>query len=179
MIAIESFLTDRLHIRRLKTSDAEAIFDAYASKEKCVQYISWKAHESILDTKAFLEVAIKNFDSGKDYAYAILLKETKQLIGSIGMVNEGGKVSIGYVLGTQYTGKGFATEATKCLLNYLSTQQGIFRIWACCAIENKASAKVLERSGMLLEATVKDWVVFPNLNNESRDCLFYYYPTQK
>jgi ribosomal-protein-alanine N-acetyltransferase len=177
MNAPESFLTDRLIIRRLKTMDAESIFNAYASNVESVKYISWKVHETLIDTKAFLEVTIPKFDSGKDYAYGIELKDSKEFIGSIGMVNEGGKAFIGYIIGAKYEGKGYCTEAAKCILNHLSKQPDIFRIWACCAVENIGSVKVLEKAGMVQEATIKDWVLFPNLNNEPRDCHFYYYPS--
>jgi len=176
MQAPESFETKRLLIRRCKSSDAEAVYNTYASKQERVRYISWKAHRTIADTREFLEVAHQNFDSGKDFAYALVLKENNTLVGSIGMVNEGGRVFIGYIIGKEYERKGYTTEAVKCMLSYLSNQHGVFRIWACCAVENIASAKVLEKAGMLQEALVKDWVIFPNLNNQPRDCYFYYYP---
>ena len=76
-------------------------------------------------------------------------------------------------------GKGFATEAATYILHFLSKQPEIYRIWACCATENNASVRVLEKSGMIREGVVKDWIVFPNLNNEARDCHFFYYPLKR
>ena len=36
-------------------------------------------------------------------------------------------------------------------------------MWAVCAVENHASARVMEKAGMKREGTLRHWMVFPNL----------------
>jgi len=38
--------TPRLKLRRLEVSDAQAMYDNWASKEEVAKYLSWNVHES-------------------------------------------------------------------------------------------------------------------------------------
>ncbi len=172
----ENFTTERLVIRKLQYLDAEDIFNSYASDPKSTRYISWPTHKSIQETNIFLKSKIENWGNESDHPYAIFHKDSNEFIGSIGFVNETGKVFIGYIIAPKMEGKGYATEATKCIVQYLVSRNEYYRIWACCALENKPSTKVLEKAGMIREALIKKWVNFPNMNKESLDCYFYYYP---
>ena len=49
-----------------------------------------------------------------------------------------------------WQGRGFATEALKTVLEYLTENEGISRVTAWCAAENARSRRVLEKSGMQL-----------------------------
>jgi ribosomal-protein-alanine N-acetyltransferase len=46
--------TERLILRRLSMDDAEDIF-AYASDPEVPRYMLWEVHESIEDTKGFID----------------------------------------------------------------------------------------------------------------------------
>jgi len=48
-------------------------------------------------------------------------------------------------------GRGLATEAVKTLLLYAFDQLKLHRVEAGCAVDNKGSVRVLEKSGMQLE----------------------------
>jgi ribosomal-protein-alanine N-acetyltransferase len=56
-----------------------------------------------------------------------------------------------YKLHPAYWGKGFATEALSALLMFGFDTLELHRIEAGCAVENIASKRVLEKSGMKLE----------------------------
>src|SRR3989337_1788222 len=89
--------TERLLLQRLKYEDAAEIFYAYASKPDATKYLSWPTHQSIDETESFLKYAIESWEFGTQYAYSIRLKN-RFLIGSIGLLNEEGKIQLGYVL---------------------------------------------------------------------------------
>ncbi len=53
-----------------------------------------------------------------------------------------------FKLNPRYWGKGYATEALTVLINFGFNNLKLHRIGAGCAVDNKASARVLEKVGM-------------------------------
>ncbi len=62
---------------------------------------------------------------------------------------------IGYWLGEKYWGQGITTQAVKLVTKYGFEKLGLRRIYAFVFIWNKASAKVLEKSGFKYEGRLK------------------------
>lgn len=58
-----------------------------------------------------------------------------------------GAVEIGYWLGKDYWGKGFATEAARALIGYAFNKAGVKRITCGHFAENAASARVIRKLG--------------------------------
>lgn len=69
------------------------------------------------------------------------------------------KVSVGYRLLRRFWGKGIATEAVSLLVGYLYSKTDTEIITASTMIENKASARVLEKNGFIMTASSvdEDW----------------------
>jgi RimJ/RimL family protein N-acetyltransferase len=65
------------------------------------------------------------------------------------------------------------TEAVKGLIAWALKQQHIYRIWAVCDVDNVASARVMEKAGMVREGTLRRWSVHPNISREPRDSYCY------
>jgi ribosomal-protein-alanine N-acetyltransferase len=89
-----------------------------------------------------------------------------------------GKLSViltinGYALARTYWGQGFASEVVRMLVNWMLAQPNIYRIWAVCDLENRASDRVLEKSGLICEGVLRRWLIHPNISNEPRDCACY------
>src|SRR5688572_30436648 len=134
--------TERLLLHRLKYEDAEEIFYAYASKLQATQFLAWPTHQSIDDTRNFLKYAIESWDFGTDYSYSIRLKN-HVLIGSIGVVNDNGKIQLGYVISPGHWGKGYTTEACSRIISIVKTFREVYRIGTFVDAENVASLHVL------------------------------------
>jgi RimJ/RimL family protein N-acetyltransferase len=83
------------------------------------------------------------------------------------------KVEIGYVLGRAHWGRGYMTEAVSALAECLLLRRQVFRVWAVCDIENRASARVLEKADFAREGILRRWMSHPNLSSEPRDCFIY------
>lgn len=164
--------TERLLLQRLRYEDAEEIFYAYASKAEATRYLSWATHESIDETRSFLKYSIDSWNFGSDYSYSIRLK-TGSLIGSIGVVNDIGKVQLGYVLSPSHWGRGYATEACRHLLATVQTIGELYRIGTFVDAENAASIRVLEKCGLVPEARLPKWFRFINQNNQPKDCILF------
>ena len=69
------------------------------------------------------------------------------------------KVSMGYRLAEEFWGRGIATQTVGLMVDYLYSQTDIEIITASTMIENKASARVLEKCGFLMTAAnvPEDW----------------------
>ena len=164
--------TERLLLQRLRYEDAEEIFYAYASKPQATRFLSWATHQSVDETRKYLDNAVERWNSGTDYAYSIRLKNGV-LIGSIGIVNDDGKIQFGYVISPVHWGNGYTTEACLRLLSIVKSTSGLYRIGTFVDAENVASIRVLLKCGFIEEARLPKWFRFVNQGNQPKDCLFF------
>jgi RimJ/RimL family protein N-acetyltransferase len=65
------------------------------------------------------------------------------------------------------------TEAVQAVVATLLALPEIHRVWAYCDVDNIASARVLEKSGLGWEATLRRYAIHPNLGTEPRDVNLY------
>lgn len=170
--------SDRLIIERLRYEFAEEIFFAYASKPEATKYVAWPTHNRVEETREYLKYAIAAWNLGTDYSYIIRVKQTNQLIGSIGCINEQGKVQFGYILSPNFWNQGIATEACKTLLSKLCALQNVFRIWTFTDVDNIASQRVLTKCGLVEEARLSLWFRFINQHNTPKDCILFKLPNE-
>lgn len=175
MIALSmpvKFETERLLLQRLRYEDAEEIFYAYASKPEATQYLSWATHQSVDETRSYLNYAISGWNFGTDYSYSIRLKNGV-LIGSIGILHDNGKVQLGYVISPNHWGKGYTTEACRRLLSVLKNFRHVYRIGTFVDADNEASIRVLKKCGLVEEARLLKWFRFINQQNQPKDCILF------
>ena len=64
-------------------------------------------------------------------------------------------MEIGYDIIPSERGKGYGTEAVQIMVDYLFLSKDIFRIQAVTNVGNKASQRVLEKSGFKKEGTLR------------------------
>jgi len=113
------------------------------------------------------------WDVGRAFHWVIERAADKQVMGMMIARVDAGKWELGYVLARQHWGRGFMTEALKELIAWALKQKDIYRIWAVCDVDNLASARVMEKSGMQREGILRRWSVHPNLSAEPRDSYCY------
>lgn len=69
--------------------------------------------------------------------------------GFKGRPDQDGTVEIGYGVAPLHRGRGYATEAAGALVRWALTHSKVKRIIAECAPDNRASIRVLEKTGFL------------------------------
>ena len=152
--------TERLILRKFELSDAEDVYNNYASHDEVSKYVTWQTHKSINDTIAYLNnVVIPDYENEYTYRWAIVLKETGKVIGCIDVVHknvEKQRAEIGYVLSDYYWGQGLMPEAGKAVVKYLF-EEGFNRIQALHDEENPKSGRVMQKIGMEYEGTLKQY----------------------
>lgn len=164
-IGTQTIETERLILRRFELSDAQNMFDNYCGKEKVTEFLSWDAHKTVEDTKSYLtDVVLPNYDLINTYCWAIVWKETNEVIGCIDVCAKDERrrcAELGWVIGDEYWGRGIMPEAATSVLKYLFAV-GYERIQATHHVQNKKSGRVMEKIGMQCEGIHKKFSMFKN-----------------
>ena len=174
MKAPEFIETERLILRRPLPTDAESIFARYASDPEVTRYLGWPRHKSIEQTRGFLSFSNDAWKKSPGGPYIIELRESRMVLGSTGFGFETPiRAAVGYVLARDAWGRGYSTEALRAL-TAVSSEIGVCYLYAYCHPEHKASARVLEKCGFVLEGTLPQHSEFPNLEGAGpKDVLCY------
>ena len=170
----ERFETSRLVLRKPTFADAEAVFIRYASDPEVTRYLGWPRHQSVDDTKAFLNFSDAEWSRWPAGPYLIEPHSGHKLLGSTGLTFEvPSRAVTGYVLARDAWGKGYATEALTAIVE-IAEGLGVIQLYALCHPDHPTSARVLEKCGFRLEKRLEQFAEFPNLNPGRREaCLRY------
>jgi RimJ/RimL family protein N-acetyltransferase len=153
--------TARLFLRKPELSDAEAIFQGWSSDPEITRYLGWPRHRSLEDTRAFLQFSDEEWRENGFGPY--LIARDGVLVGSTGLHRESAHLAeTGYVLTKAAWGQGVASEALAAMV-IRAQEVGLIRVEARCHVDNRASARVLEKCGFLREGVHRKHTVFPNL----------------
>jgi ribosomal-protein-alanine N-acetyltransferase len=97
---------------------------------------------------AWIAQTREKWDACEAASFAITLAADGQLAGAISLMDiEAGAAELGYWVGVPYWGRGIATCAARCVIEFGLRERGLQRIHARCMSRNPASGKVLLRSG--------------------------------
>ena len=157
-IGTKVLLTERLILRKLKMSDAQDMFDNWASDDEVTKYLTWPTHASVQDAKDFISFLSENYVRRDFYCWGIELKEIGQVIGSISVNNHNddiGSAHIGYCIGREWWRKGIASEAFSAVIEFLMKEVCVNRIESRHDCRNPHSGKVMEKCGLKLEGTLR------------------------
>ena len=145
--------TERLRIRYIDLDDAYDMYE-YASRPEVCRYLLWSPHMNLSATEGYIESLIKRSLRGLYCDWAIELKATGKMIGTVGyaMIDASDDIyEMGYVLSPDYQGKGYMTEAMNAMLklnfDVLELPSAKLRI----INENEPSKRLAERLGFTLD----------------------------
>ena len=152
--------TDRLLLRAYRDDDLDAALDYYTNPI-VARYL--------LEDPWSREYAQKQIDKRVDRtdihkssaALALVVEHQREVIGDVALWPTDTTLSrgeLGWVFHPQASGKGFATEAVRALVELAFGHYGMHRVVAQLDARNTASAKLCERIGMRKEAHLRrDW----------------------
>lgn len=149
--------TDRLILRPMRLSDARDLY-AYASDPQVSRHVLWETHQSISQSRAMLRGALWQYRKGLPSSYAITLKNSGRMIGTIGFmwVNTDHKsAEVGYSLSRAYWNQGLMTEALRRIVEFGFEELKLNRIEAQYELDNPASGHVMAHVGMRYEGTMR------------------------
>ena len=158
MIALPIIRTARLTLRAMTFADAADMF-AYAGDEEVARYVTWSPHKSVEDSREFLRSILAGYEQGSVYNLGIELNETRQMIGTVGVVKLNSThrfAELGWAIGRAYWNRGYMTEAAAAIVDHLFVAEDLHRIEAACDPANPGSAKVMTKIGMTFEGRMRD-----------------------
>lgn len=170
----DAFQTARYGLRRVTPGDATVIFESYAVDSAVTRYLGWRPHANVGDTEDFVKDAAKEWETSRGFPLVVFPRSAPcDLIGMFHPLVSGFTVHYGYVLARCAWGKGCATEVMTWLVEHALAHPGIWRTEAFCDVENQASARVMEKVGMIREGVLRRYFLHPNVSDIPRDCLMY------
>lgn len=151
----EELNTAQLRLRHLRREDAECFF-RFAGCEAVTKYMFWKPHADIAESVASIEKTLSRYALGNCWRWGIALKETDELIGIIdllGIKETERSCTFAYMIGEEFWGRGFATEALSAVLGFAFERLGLETVWAEHFGPNAASGAVMRKAGMKYTGT--------------------------
>ncbi|CAN5660982.1 GNAT family protein [soil metagenome] len=148
--------TERLLLRPYEASDLDALADLLSVPE-VMRYL-FEEPLSREEAAATLHRRIpmrKIEQEGDRLALVVTLREGATVIGTVNLTlrsEENRQGEIGYVFHPDHQGRGYATEATRALLDFGFRTGRFHRIYGRCDARNISSARLMERLGMRREA---------------------------
>ena len=103
-------------------------------------------------------------------------KNEQQVIGLADIFNFDARhrrAEIGLIIGKTFRNCGYATEATKLLVEYARNTCLLEQIYAFIPEVNKASCRVFDKNGFNRVSILKNW--FRNANSYSNSVIFQYF----
>ncbi len=149
--------TKRLIVRPLSVLDADDMYE-YAKTSMVGPMAGWPPHSSIADTISVIKTMTAPYGLG---VWAIVLKETGKMIGTIELYNHivHFKAELGYSLNPSYWGHGYATEAAKEVIAFGFEYLELKRIEVGTFIDNYQSQRVCEKLGFIKEGIARSGYV--------------------
>ena len=146
--------TDRLILREWQLSDLDDFFE-YCSVPGTGEAAGWPHHKNKEESLAIMTRFIQNKKT-----FALVYKENKKVIGSLGLEKYGNEEElseffayqgreIGYVLSAAYWGKGLMTEAVKAVISYCFDELNLDFLLCGHYFKNHRSMRVQEKCGFV------------------------------
>jgi len=147
--------TERLILRQIEISDSEKLLNIM---NKETMY-AWEHGFSENDVNEHIE---KNQKKYLDYGigfYTVILKDTDEIIGQIGLMKmEKDKYDGGWIIGNKYWRNGYAFEGVKAFFEYGFNELNLDVIYAEIKHKNEASVRLAKKLGMkIIGETVKNY----------------------
>ena len=148
--------TKRLILRPWTENDAESLYK-YAQNPSVGLIAGWLPHTSVENSREVIRKILSAPET-----YAVVLKETNEPIGSVGIMFDNtihsadmqeGDAEIGYWIGVPYWGLGLIPEAVICLLKRCFDELGIKRVWCGYFDGNTRSRRVMDKCGFRFHHT--------------------------
>jgi ribosomal-protein-alanine N-acetyltransferase len=167
---------EKLKIRMVTQLDINEVFDFEKTNRTYFESVLPPRPNTYNQLASFTEVMINLLKEQVDGLYYMFLIEdcNGTLVGRINLnVEESNEIleaEVGYRIGENYQGKGYASEALKLIINYAFDELKMNQLSAGTASNNIGSKRVLEKNGFIFHSTEKDVM---EINGTSIDgCLY-------
>ena len=156
--------TERLLLRPIEPADVDA-FAPYMADPEIVRFIGGEmlSRDQVVERLALWR---RRFDTDGFGPLALVRREDGCVVGRCSLLvwqvpewetttaaeaTGPWELELGWILGREHWGRGYATEAARAVLTFALDRVGLDRIVSAHAVGNEASANVMRKIGMHLE----------------------------
>jgi ribosomal-protein-alanine N-acetyltransferase len=174
----ETIETDRLRLERLTMDD---LFDLYEHSkndasdiEEITQYVTWSPHQSLNETREFIEAQEKNWEEGDGAAYVIRPRDGEdnadEFGGTTGLSIDWDRRTgtFGLWLRKPLWGRGYSGERAAALMSLAFERLDLDLVAVTHHVDNEASEraiqKYIEKNGGRREGLLRNYLADQNGN---------------
>ena len=101
------------------------------------------------------------FEKGEQATFAVVLRESDQLIGAIGLMfnKRFNRAELGYWIAKDHWNQGYGTEASRRVLEYGFMERKLNKIFATHLRRNPASGRIMKKIGMKKEGELHEHAI--------------------
>jgi len=159
MPEIPHLVTERLLLRPFDARDGSAVEQLAGAREVADTTLTIPHPYPVGGGTAWIATHAGDWERRERLTLAICARTAaQQILGAIGlhisMAHLHGE--IGYWIGRDAWGNGYATEAARALVSYAFVQLGLHRVQGRHFTRNPASGRVMQKLGMQLEGVHRD-----------------------
>ncbi|WP_299673199.1 GNAT family N-acetyltransferase [uncultured Tenacibaculum sp.] len=157
----------RLIIKEAEVNEAPFYFELFNDSD-WIKYIHDKGLKSVEATEVYLkDILAKNAKLNGLGFFSVLLKETNEFIGMSSAIQREKLdfVDVGYGFLPKARGKGYASEATLLMIDYIKEKFQQEKVLAFTAPENEKSQQLLKRLGF-------EYVGLETVFEGEKDCVY-------
>ncbi len=151
-------ITERLVLRAITLDDKEVVY--FLRSDKTVnKYINRPPTSNLKDAEDFIQKINKGYENGANINWAIRLKESGEMIGSICLWNfskDRERAETGYDLDFKHHNKGYMSEALNAVVKFGFNNLNLDIIDAYTNRLNTSSKQLLLKNGFVYNPTIKD-----------------------
>ncbi len=152
--------TDRLLLRPFTADDRDALFDIQRRPD-VARYLYWepRSRKEVREALARRATQTRLAAEGDALVLAVVARESGVFLGDVLLwlrSAEHRQGEIGFVFHPDHHGRGYATEASRVVLQLGFEELGLHRIVGRCDGRNVTSARLMERLGMRREAHLRE-----------------------
>ena len=166
--------SDEIILQKYTTEDIPHLFEAVrVSIDRVHPWLPWcHPNYTIAETEAWIKTRPQLWNEGKQFGFSIRDRKGTLVGGcGIGVGSSPWCGNLGYWLRTGgYTGKGYATVATKLVAEFGIRQLQLKRIEIVASVKNINSQRVAERSGACREGISRNRLL---IHDEFHDAVVY------
>jgi RimJ/RimL family protein N-acetyltransferase len=156
--------TERLVLRHLEVKDLDAVM-SYFTVPDVQRYLDVRVHDraDVLNALAAMSAQRWLNRPGDAIFCGIERQDDKRLIGQISLRwtdATAAQAELRFIIAPDMRNRGYATEAVKAMVDAGFVQFHFHRVFARCAGQNRASARLLRGLGMRLEAHYREHALY-------------------
>lgn len=144
--------TDRLYLRPPESNDVDELFELM-SNEKLTKFLTWEPHKEIGTTQSLISALKESQANDKAYHWCVVLNS--KIIGLVSLIDVRRRIrtwiidraELSYWISPEHQGKGYATEASKSVIDFGFQQLELHKIIIAHAAHNIESKRICEKLG--------------------------------